>query len=125
IAKGVHYKGLDVKLFDMEVSDVKEVVDEIIHADGVLFGSPTMLNDALKPIMDLINCLVHPLVRNKKASAFGSYGWTGEAVDHILERLNQLKLKTLPGYKIKFNPSEEELSNAFEFGANFAVLLKD
>lgn len=125
IAKGVHYKGLDVKLFDMEVSDVKEVVDEIIHADGILFGSPTMLNDALKPIMDLINCLVHPLVRNKKASAFGSYGWTGEAVDHILERLNQLKLKTLPGYKIKFNPSEEELSNAFEFGANFAVLLKD
>lgn len=56
----------------------------------------------------------------KLAAAFGSYGWSGEAVPNIESRLKELRLNVLPGLKINFKPSDEELKSAYEFGANFA-----
>lgn len=66
------------------------------------------------------NCGFASTHGNKIASAFGSYGWTGEAVPNIIMRLGQLKMKIYgEGYRVKFKPSEEQLKSAFEFGKNF------
>ena len=62
-------------------------------------------------------------VKGKPASAFGSYGWSGEAVGNILERANQLKMKTVEGFRCRLRPSEEELVQAAEFARQFAKLL--
>lgn len=60
----------------------------------------------------------------KLASAFGSYGWSGEAVPHIIERLKQLRMKVVDeGFRVKFKPSESELSDAYDYGYNFGFLL--
>ena len=62
--------------------------------------------------------------RNKRAAAFGSYGWSGEAVENITQRAKQLKMKTMDGIRIRLRPSEEELKTVEEFAGQFAAMLK-
>jgi NADH oxidase (H2O-forming) len=122
IAEGVKSAGdYEVKLFDMVEADRDEVIAEMLSADGLLLGTPTMVGDALEPIADLL-LRVHPIqVAGKPASAFGSYGWSGEGVPNILTRLGQLRMKVFEeGYKVRFNPSKAQLEEAFEFGKRFA-----
>lgn len=121
IASGImESKNVDVTLFDMEIADSATVLDAIFNADGVLFGSPTILGEALPPILNLTSSLCSVLHKGKLASAFGSYGWSGEAVPHIVERLKQLKMKTVDGFTVRFKPSDDELKKAKQYGIDFA-----
>jgi len=122
IAQTLKDEGLVVKL--VEVSDHKaEALAAVEEADGVLFGSPTFLGDVLQPIGELLSAL-HPYhMKGKLAAAFGSYGWSGEAVGFITQRLDQLKAKTVEGFRARMNPSREELAGAREFARNFARML--
>ena len=104
-------------------ADAAEVSAQIAAADGLLFGTPTILGEALKPIWDLTTSMFPPVHGGKLASAFGSYGWSGEGVPHIVERLKQLRMKVVDGYKVKLKPSEKELTEAVEFGYNFGLKL--
>lgn len=121
ITEGIKASGdLDVKLFDMVVSDPAEVLGEIYWADGLLLGTPTILGEALKPIWDLTTSIFPVTHCGKVASAFGSYGWSGEAVPHMIERLKQLRMKVYgDGLRVRFKPSDAQLEDAYEFGYNF------
>ncbi len=120
IKKGIEEQGVNVKLFDLVTADKTEVLNEIYWADGIMFGSSTILGEALKPIWDVLTDMYSAIHKGKIASAFGSYGWSGEAVPDIMERLKQLKMKTFKdGFKIRFKPSESQLVEAYEFGKEF------
>jgi flavorubredoxin len=114
-------KDLDVYLYDMEKEDKDFVLSQLRWADGMLFGSPTINSDALEPIWDLLMNM-SPLVHGRKiAAAFGSYGWSGEAVPNLEARFKMLRLKKFEdGLKIIFKPSEDEMKIAFEYGKRFA-----
>jgi flavorubredoxin len=116
-----HYsEQLHIEIFDMVEVSKEEVLDKIYWADGILFGSPTINSDALPPIWDLLISL-NPIIHGKKhASAFGSYGWSGEAVKNIEARLKQLRFKVMPGLKIEFKPSQNDLSIISEYAKEFA-----
>ena len=117
--------GVEVTLFDVEKVEEAFIAKAMDNADGILLGSPTILGDAIKPIWDLTTNLIPTIHKGKHAAAFGSYGWTGEAVPNLTVRLKQLKLKVYDGYRVRFNPSEEQLKEAKEFGKNFALGLND
>ncbi|MCH4207287.1 MAG: FprA family A-type flavoprotein [Solobacterium sp.] len=120
ISDGIHSAGdIDVKLVDLQTADLGDTVNMINDADGFLVGSPTIVGDALPPVWNLLGNLHATIVKGKYAAAFGSYGWSGEAVGNLTVRLNQLKLNVLDGYKVKFRPSESQLSEAKEYGAAF------
>ena len=124
IAKGIQDNyNIEVKLYDMVTADQAEVLGEIALADGILFGTPTILGEALKPIWDLTTMMFPPVHGGKLASAFGSYGWSGEGVPHILERLKQIRLKVVDGFRIRLKPSENDLTDAYEYGYRFADTL--
>lgn len=117
---------INVDLFDITYSKIDEVMGKIEKSDGLLFGSPTILSDALKPILDILTTLNPIIHSNKVAAAFGSYGWSGEAVPNIEARLKQLRLKLMtPGLKVNFKPSEEDFTSAFKFGESFAEKVKE
>lgn len=122
IAAGILDAGdYEVKVYDMVGEDRQKVLAEILTADGVLFGTPTMVGDALEPIWDLVLSLYPIQVAGKPASAFGSFGWSGEGVPNILARLGQLRMKVYEeGFKVRFNPSSVQLEGAFAFGKRFA-----
>lgn len=114
---------IDVRLYDMVESDKAKVMEELQYADGMLFGTPTIIGDALEPIWDLVTPMHGVTHGGKLASAFGSYGWSGEGVPHIIERLKQLRLKVVDGFRVRFKPSEASLIDAYNFGYNFGCLV--
>lgn len=126
IAEGIEDSGdVDVRCYDMVEADQAKVLEEIGFADGILFGTPTIVGEALRPIWDLTTSIFAGTHGGKLASAFGSYGWSGEGVPHILERLKQLKMKVVEGFKVCFKPSEVQLLDAYEYGYNFGCILQE
>ncbi|MEG0912500.1 MAG: FprA family A-type flavoprotein [Oscillospiraceae bacterium] len=124
ISQGLESTGeVDVKLFDMSECDFVTVSAELAKSDGFLLGTPTILGEALPPIWALASSMLATVYKGKVASAFGSFGWSGEGVPHIIERLNQLKITVLEGYTVKFKPSSAEIEEAREFGKRFASAL--
>ncbi|MDR0425218.1 MAG: FAD-dependent oxidoreductase [Clostridiales Family XIII bacterium] len=121
IEEGLKAAGdLDVRLFNVIESDNEEILREMEHADGILFGTPTMVGEALKPIWDLTTSMFAKTHGGKFASAFGSYGWSGEGVPNIIGRLLQLKMKIYgEGLKTRFKPGKADLQEAYEFGYGF------
>ena len=114
------YSNFKVNMYDVIHCDMNDILNSIDKSKGVIFGSPTMNGDALKPIWDILINL-NPIVHGGKvASAFGSYGWSGEAVPNIDARLKQIRLDLYPSMKYNFKPSEEDLNFAFKFGEGFA-----
>ena len=124
ISKGIKDSGdIDVRTYDLVESDTSKVLEEIGFADGLLFGTPTIVGEALKPIWDLTTSIFATTHGGKLASAFGSYGWSGEGVPHIVERLKQLKMKVIDGFRVRFKPGKKDLKDAYEYGFNFGCLL--
>jgi flavorubredoxin len=110
-----------VSLYDLEGSEIAPFVDLIEGADGILFGTPTINGDAVKPVWDLLSSLVVINLKSKLGGVFGSYGWTGEAVKMVEDRLRGLKLRVpIPGIRIKLIPTEEEIQLCREFGHEMA-----
>lgn len=126
ISEGIKDSGdIDVRTYDMVTADQAKVLEELGFADGILFGTPTIVGEALKPIWDLTTSIFAGTHGGKLASAFGSYGWSGEGVPHIMERLNQLKMKTTESFRVRFKPGENNLIDAYNYGYNFGCLLQD
>lgn len=121
IGKGVFSGGCEVEIIEGSDVNVEILRDKIEDADGILFGTPTINNDALKPIWDAI-CLLNSVDGKKKLTAcFGSYGWSGEAVGFLEGRLKGLRYKVFePGVKVNFVPTADDLKKCEEFGRGFA-----
>jgi flavorubredoxin len=125
LAKGLRENGVDVELYDMvEEKDANKVIEAITAADGLLVGSPTIVGEALPPVANLLNGLHAALEKGKPAMAFGSFGWSGEAVPALTAKLTALKYNVQEGMRVKFKPSEADLAAAEECGKNFAELVK-
>ena len=116
--------GVRVSLFDLEGGEVDPFVDLIEGADGLVFGSPTINGDAVKPVWDLLSSLVVVNLKGKLGAAFGSYGWSGEAPTMIEDRMRGLKMRVpLSSVRVKLIPSEEELAQCRDFGRAIAGTL--
>lgn len=117
LAEGIREVGGKVDCFDIAEFELEEAVNKISRAKAILIGSPTINQDAVEPVWNLL-AHVSPVVnRGKLAFAFGSYGWSGEAVPMITERLKCLKFKVVePGLKIIFKPTSVDLEMAKEKG---------
>lgn len=113
--------GVRVSLYDMEGGDVDLFIDLVEDASAIVIGSPTINGDAVKPAWDLMSSFANINVRGKLAGAFGSFGWSGEAVRMIEDRMRGLKMRVpLDGIRIKLIPSAEELEQCRAFGLALA-----
>lgn len=126
IAEGILASGeVAVRRYDMVEADPAKVAEELLFADGFLLGTPTIVGQALRPIWELTLEMFPATHGGKLAGAFGSYGWSGEGVPHITERLRQLKLKVVDGFRVRFKPGEADLVSAYEYGYQFGCRLLD
>ena len=122
IAAGAENRGgVRVSLYDLEGGEADIFTDLVEEADALIFGSPTINGDAVKPIWDLLSSLTSVNVKGKLGAAFGSYGWSGEAVRLIEDRLRGLKLRVpLEGLRIKLVPDASELEQCRALGEQLA-----
>ncbi len=123
IAGEVRAAGLAAELLELGEKNKAKAFEIIDAADGVLLGTPTFLGDLLQPVGELLAAL-HPYsLKGKVCSAFGSYGWSGEGVPNVIGRLEQLKARTVEGYRVRLKPSPEELEGAKAFARGFLSAL--
>jgi flavorubredoxin len=113
--------GVRVSMYDLQAGGNLPFVDLIEEADGLAIGSPTINGDAVKPVWDLLSSLAVIKVRDKLGAAFGSYGWSGEAINMIEDRLRGLKLRVpIKGVRARLIPTEEELEHCRDLGVQLA-----
>ena len=59
-------------------------------------------------------------------AAFGSYGWSGEAVKYIEAQLEEMKVELVaPGVRIKFVPDHDALAPCVELGRTIGQKVKE
>ena len=121
VAEGVAAGGLTPVLLNGVEVPIGKIVDELDESVGFLIGTPTLNSNLPHPILSMIGHLVVLNLRGKTASAFGSYGWSGEAIKMVADILTAMRIKVSPEpIKFKMTPSAQELDACFEFGKKFA-----
>lgn len=114
----------EIKVVDIEKIMPGKLEELIVRCNAILIGSPTINQNTVFPIYKLFS-LINPIRdKGKKAAAFGSYGWSGEAVKLIENHLRQLKLNVvLDGISSRFSPGNGKVVALKEFGHQFAEKL--
>ncbi len=117
---------VEVDLLDIENILLGDLEEAVAKADGILVGSPTINQNTVLPIYKLF-AVINPIRdKGKPAAAFGSFGWSGEAVGLIENHLKSLKLKVMAeGATARFMPNKEESESLISFGENFARSIQE
>lgn len=89
IAAEIHRQSPDtvVKVFNVAKADKNEVMTEVFKSKAVAVGSPTVSNSILSSVSGWLEFLKQLKFKNKRAAAFGCYGWSGESVKLLQKSL--------------------------------------
>ncbi|WP_011189360.1 anaerobic nitric oxide reductase flavorubredoxin [Desulfotalea psychrophila] len=113
-----------VKLYNLAKSDKNDVITEIFRSKAILMGSPTLNNGILVSVAGLLEEIKGLKFKGKKAGAFGSYGWSGEAVKNISQRLTDSGFELVDeGLRLTWSPDEEGKKTCREYGKSFVQSL--
>jgi len=125
MVEGITAAGVDVKLYNIASSDLTEVIKEMLDAKGFLVGSPTHDNDMLNNIAGFLEFLKGLKPKGRIAAVFGSYGWSGGAVQSIENILKSGGMEIAqPSISVKYMPDKDELGKCYEYGMDFAKNVK-
>lgn len=102
-----------VKVFNIAKTDKNEIMTEVFKSRAIAVGSPTAGNDVLSGMSGWLSFLKSLKFKNKKAAAFGCYGWSGESVKILQERLTEAGFDLLDAsLRVNWNPTQEDLDQA-------------
>jgi len=117
IAKGVESCGVPVKLMNTRQCHRSDIMTEVMNAGGIAVGSSTLNNNLFPVIADILTYIKGLRPENKVAAAFGSFGWSGEAVKIINREFEAMKFEVIDeGLRVKYVPQEKDLEKSFELG---------
>nr|WP_041237624.1 diflavin flavoprotein [Gloeothece citriformis] len=126
IAQGLVDNGIAVDSINCELADPAQMSEAIENCDGFLIGSPTLGGHAPVQIQTALGIILASAAKTKLAGVFGSYGWSGEAIDLLEEKLRDANYRFgFESIRVKFTPDEPILQQCQEAGANFAQALKN
>ena len=127
LAKGLKKTtNLTVELVDIENVLLGDLEEHMVKADGIIIGSPTINQNTLLPVYKLFSVINPIRDKGKPAAAFGSFGWSGEAVKLIEDHLRNLKLKVVgEGLTARFFPNSKETDHLISFGEEFVKVLQE
>ena len=113
-----------VKLFNTAVDDKNDMITEVFKSKAILVGSPTINYGFLSSIGSMMEMIRGLKFKNKKAAAFGSYGWSGDSVKQISELLDLAGFTVVnEGLKMLWMPDEKGLETCEQFGEDFVKSL--
>jgi anaerobic nitric oxide reductase flavorubredoxin len=126
IAKGIVQadKTVAVKLINIGHSDKNDAMTEIFKSKAILIGSPTINKGVLTAVASLLEELRGLGFKEKKAAAFGCYGWSGESVRLITDHLKAAGFTVVDdGLKLLWNPDDVGRKTCVEYGRNLTKKL--
>ena len=103
------------KLFNLAKTDKNDAITEIFKPKAILMGSPTINRGILVSVAGILEEIKGLKFRNKKAAAFGCYGWSGESTKIISESLKDAGFEVVDeGIKAMWNPDNENITKCIE-----------
>jgi len=126
VADGLVEGGASVKMMSLDVSHRSDVATELLDAGALMVGSPTMNNQIYPTVADLMTYLRGLKPRNRIGATFGSYGWSGEAVKHLDQQMQDMKVELVQeGLRVKYVPADDDLARCHALGVRVAETLKE
>ena len=125
IAEGLKKAGnISVEMADIEHMLAGDLEERVVRADAILVGSPTINQNTLLPVYRLFSVINPIRDKGKPAAAFGSFGWSGEAIKLIEDHLKNLKLDVISeGIATRFYPGGEKTDQLVSWGEHFGKAL--
>jgi flavorubredoxin len=101
-----------------------DVATELLDAGALIVGSPTLNNQMYPTVADALTYLQGLKPRNLVGAAFGSHGWSGEAVSKIEEHLDAMKIERVAeSVKVVYVPDAAALGRCRDLGRAVAERL--
>ena len=125
IARGITKAGVGVESINCEFTDPREIQAAVEKSAGFIIGSPTLGGHAPTQIQTALGTVLSNAAKTKLAGVFGSYGWSGEAIDLIEGKLKEAGYRFgFEPIRVKFTPTDVTLQYCKEAGTDFAQALK-
>ena len=126
IADGVYGAGAHPHVTSARATHRSDIMTEVLDAGALLVGSCTLNNNIFPSIADLMTYMKGLRPRNLIGAAFGSYGWSGEAVKQLNAILEAMKVDVVhEGIRVKWVPTQEDLAQCRELGEMVGKMLVD
>jgi len=124
IVDSLGQEGVDARPMHLRTCHRSDIMAEIMDAAAVIMGSPTLNNGLFPTVSDFLTYMKGLRPQNKKGAAFGSYGWSGDAVKLINKEMEAMKFELIdPGLRIHYVPDEEGIKACHELGKKIAAAL--
>lgn len=127
IAKGIRKNddSIVVKLFNSARADKNDIIKEVFKSKAIIVGSPTINNGILSSVSGILEEIRGLRFKEKKAAAFGSYGWSGEGVKMITGLLKEAGFEIVnEGIRELWKPDHETIKRCIDFGELFTKNLQ-
>jgi len=120
LEKAMNDNGIKTKAYDIIEHSYADLIEKVEESNALLFGSPTINRDAVKPVWDIFSMIDAISNRGKPTLIFGSYGWSGEACKLLEERAKGLSLKVFEKTpKVIFKPTNKDLEELIKTAQEF------
>ena len=125
IARGITKAGVAVESINAETTDPEDIRTAIEKSAGFVIGSPTLGGHAPTQIQTALGIILSTAAKTKLAAVFGSFGWSGEAIDLLESKLKDAGYSFgFETIRCKFKPTDVTLKLCEESGTDFAQALK-
>ena len=125
IARGITKAGVAVESINAESAQPEEIKTALDKSAGFIMGSPTLGGHAPTQIQSALGIVLANAPKTQLAGAFGSFGWSGEAVDLLENKFRNAGYKFgFEPIRVKFTPTDAVLKTCEEAGTDFAQALK-
>ena len=117
LAQGVARSGVRVESLNCEFAPSEQLIAAIRAGDALLIGSPTLGGHAPTPIVSALGTVLAEGDREKPVGVFGSFGWSGEAIDLLENKLRDGGFRfAFEPIRVKFSPDPATLRTLEETG---------
>jgi flavorubredoxin len=121
IVDALGQQGVDGKPMHLRKWHRSDIMTEVLDSGAIIVGSPTLNNGLFPTVSDFLAYMKGLKPQNKIGAAFGSYGWSGEAVKMITAELEEMKFRVIdPGIKVQYVPDKEATQACHELGKKIA-----
>ncbi len=126
IGDGLSQENVDFEIFNLKYAHRSDVMTEVLDARALIFGSSTLNNGMMPAMADMLTYLKGLKPLNKVGAAFGSYGWSGEAVKLLTGVMEEMKIELVDaGLRVKYAPSHADLKQCIELGRKIGAAVKE
>ncbi|MFZ5968324.1 MAG: FprA family A-type flavoprotein [Bacillota bacterium] len=138
LSDSLNQKSIETRVINVGNADLDSIIEVIKESDAIFFGSSTRYADMVGKLEEVLKELKNMDLSGKLAVAFGSYGWSGEAIEVIHDYLNETNAKVINSsyiikstgmddiqvpIRVKFSPDDQEKARLYRTASAIGDLL--